>query len=293
MHRAAATSLDSPENPLVSVVLATFDDATFLRRSISSVLSQTYSNIELIVVDDASSDYTVSLVRKFCNLDTRVRLVCRRTNSGRPAVPRNEGIAVCRGTYVAFLDADDWWRSRKLERQLQVLHTHPELSIVHSFLWPRRYKVDAVGARDLYPSYRKSISVETLSRGNLVQFSSSIASTESLQGLNGFDESMRLRAHEDADLWLRAARKGHFFGYIPEIHGVYQIRPDSISKDQSITSSSKQTINGSSQRLRRLQRQFRRMMEIPVVSNEYFLRGERRYRLGDAPVCVISPQNMS
>lgn len=108
--------------PLVSVVMPTFNRAVLLRRSILSVLAQTHRSLELIVVDDASTDATPNVVKEFS--DPRLRYVRRREN-GRAAAARNDGIALARGALIAFQDDDDIWLPHKLERQVAALLTAP------------------------------------------------------------------------------------------------------------------------------------------------------------------------
>ena len=103
--------------PLVSVVLPTYNRAQLLPRAIRSVLSQSYRALELIVVDDGSTDGTERLVRSIA--DERVRYVSR--VNGGPAAARNTGIEVARGALVAFQDSDDEWLDGKLERQVEIL----------------------------------------------------------------------------------------------------------------------------------------------------------------------------
>lgn len=104
-------------HPLVTVVMPVYNGARTLRRSLGSVLDQSCSDLELIVVDDASTDDTAHIVEEVAGTDPRLRLV-RREHSGGPAAARNTGIASGVGRYLAFCDADDLWLPEKLERQL-------------------------------------------------------------------------------------------------------------------------------------------------------------------------------
>ena len=103
--------------PLVTVIIPTYNRAKTIERSINSVLSQSYSNLELIVVDDGSSDNTKSVVENID--DSRVRYIWQ-NNSGACAA-RNNGINNARGEYIAFNDSDDTWKPNKLEKQLEVV----------------------------------------------------------------------------------------------------------------------------------------------------------------------------
>ncbi|TXI84648.1 MAG: glycosyltransferase, partial [Cupriavidus sp.] len=104
--------------PKVSVIIPTFNRAHVLGRAIDSVLGQTYADLELIVVDDGSSDGTAGLMKSFG--DPRLRYVQQAKNQGVSAA-RNRGIAEARGEWLAFLDSDDLWLAQKLERQFAAL----------------------------------------------------------------------------------------------------------------------------------------------------------------------------
>jgi glycosyltransferase involved in cell wall biosynthesis len=101
--------------PLVSVIVPAFNAATTLAEALGSALAQTYKNIEILVVDDGSTDATAAIAREFAAADGRVSLV-RRSNGGIAAA-RNSGIAVSKGAYIAPLDADDLWHPTKIEKQ--------------------------------------------------------------------------------------------------------------------------------------------------------------------------------
>jgi glycosyltransferase involved in cell wall biosynthesis len=102
---------------LVSVIMPVYNAEAWLRRAIDSVLAQSYERLELIAVDDGSSDRSPELLQAYAAADARVRVLHQPCNGG-VAAARNAGIAAAHGDYVAFLDADDWWHPAKLERQL-------------------------------------------------------------------------------------------------------------------------------------------------------------------------------
>lgn len=102
---------------LVSIIMPSYNAARFIGESINSVLLQTYSNWELLIVDDCSKDNSVEVVRKFANIDKRVVLFSLEKNVGA-ATARNVAIEHAQGQYIAFLDSDDVWDEYKLEKQL-------------------------------------------------------------------------------------------------------------------------------------------------------------------------------
>ena len=105
---------------LVSIITPSCNSAPFIGATIESVLSQTYTDWELIIVDDCSSDNTMEIARHYADRDRRIRLHILDTNSGA-AVARNTALAMARGRWVAFLDSDDIWTPEKLETQIRFM----------------------------------------------------------------------------------------------------------------------------------------------------------------------------
>jgi len=110
----------------VSAVIPAYNAEAFITRAIDSVLRQTQRNVEIIVVDDGSTDSTIALVQGY---GERVRLISQR--NGGPARARNTGVGNSSGEYLAFLDADDWWDPIKIEQQISSLQTNP--SVIASY----------------------------------------------------------------------------------------------------------------------------------------------------------------
>lgn len=102
---------------IVSVVMPVFNAAPWLRRSIGSVLEQTHASLELLAIDDGSSDRSWDILQEYAQRDVRIKPIQMARNGG-VAAARNAGIASAIGGYIAFLDSDDWWHPRKLEWQL-------------------------------------------------------------------------------------------------------------------------------------------------------------------------------
>ena len=108
---------------LVSVIMPTYNASKFLADSIESVLNQTYTNLELLITDDCSSDNTVSILKEFAQRDKRVKVKYLRSNVG-PAIARNRSIERAKGRYIAFCDCDDRWMPNKLELQIAHMRKH-------------------------------------------------------------------------------------------------------------------------------------------------------------------------
>jgi len=116
---------------LVSIIIPAFNAERFILETVNSVLSQTYRSLELIVVDDGSSDHTASIVRELQGRDGRISLY-NQDNQGSAAA-RNSGIAHSNGELIAFLDADDLWHSTKLEKQVDVFKRDPTIGLVYTW----------------------------------------------------------------------------------------------------------------------------------------------------------------
>jgi len=123
---------------LVSVIMPAYNASKYISESISSVLTQTYSNLELIVIDDCSTDNTVHIVKKILQDEDRLSLIENKENSG-PGISRNKGIKKSRGQYVAFLDSDDLWLKGKLNDQIEFMHSKNAAISFTSF---RRFNLD-------------------------------------------------------------------------------------------------------------------------------------------------------
>jgi len=126
------------QNHLVSIVTPAYNSARFIQATIDSVLAQTYTNWELIVVDDCSNDNTSDLVSSIARRDDRIRLIRLEHNQG-PAVARNTALKYATGRYIAFLDSDDLWLPNKLELQLSFMN---QKGIAFSFTLYRRMSED-------------------------------------------------------------------------------------------------------------------------------------------------------
>jgi glycosyltransferase involved in cell wall biosynthesis len=198
--------------PSVSVVLATYNYGRFLAESVGSVLDQTFRDLELIVVDDGSTDGTADVVRRFHG-ERRLTYI-RQAHRG-PAAAFNRGLARARGRYLALHAADDAWLPTKLARQVAVLDSHPAVGLVYT----DAVIVDADG-KPLRRHFQKPpVSpavgwvLPELLLNNFVPASSVLIRGDALARVGLHDE--RLEVCEDWDLWLRIAE--HFpFAYVDE-----------------------------------------------------------------------------
>ena len=117
--------------PLVSIITPCYNAAPFISQAIESVLAQSFGDWEMIIVDDCSSDDSLSIIQKYARIDFRIRYLRTDKPSGSPTLPRNMGIKEAKGRYIAFLDSDDIWLPNKLSDQLKVFEKS-EVAIVFS-----------------------------------------------------------------------------------------------------------------------------------------------------------------
>jgi glycosyltransferase involved in cell wall biosynthesis len=213
----ASMALEQQLNgPEVSVVLPTRNRAPLVRRAIASVLAQTFSDWELIVVDDGSADNTAEVVRSFT--DPRLQLL-RLTDCGSPGRARNEGVAGSRGALVAFLDSDDEWLPSKLERQVACLRHDSGVAVVYCL----DQRVDDQTGRKapVSRSLPEGDVFTALVWGWNPALSSIVVKRSVLLAVGGFDPA--LPAFNDHDLMLRIAQTGGAFTALP---GVLVIKHD-------------------------------------------------------------------
>lgn len=210
-------------NPLVTVVVPTYQGETFVRATIDSVLAQTYSPFELIVVDDGSSDRTVPILQGYGD---RLRLV-RQKNRGVSAA-RNRGASEGNGEFLAFLDHDDLWEPQLLATLVPILAADPRLGLVYS----DASVIDASGAvrgrRGTYLNYHHGEIFEQLLRGNFIPVETTLLRASLYRELGGCDEGLRYL--EDYELCLRCARRAPV-GFHPGILARYRIHARNLSHD--------------------------------------------------------------
>jgi glycosyltransferase involved in cell wall biosynthesis len=187
--------------PKVSVIIATYNRAHFIRDAIDSVMAQSFTDYEIIVADDGSSDTTQKIVNSY---GARVRYFYQ-TNQGK-AFAQNMAASHAQGDYLAFLDDDDIWYPNKLEIQIKLL----EDNLVIGFVCSESYLIDEKG-NTLRHWTKKPTNLETfesLYDENFIQHSSVVVRKGLFHAVGGVDE--RLATTEDYDLWLRLAKISRF-----------------------------------------------------------------------------------
>jgi glycosyltransferase involved in cell wall biosynthesis len=198
--------------PLVSVVIPAYNAEAFLGETLDSVLAQTYPNLEVIVVDDGSTDATPQLLEKYSD---RIR-VLRQANAGQAAA-RNYGAREAHGELLAFLDSDDLWDPDKIARQVALLARFPTALAVycdHRTIDARGQPI-ASNAAQGYPRPSGDILRALLLGPCIITPGLVLLRRHAFDMTSGFDETPLMRGHEDYALWLRLATQGSFV-YSPD-----------------------------------------------------------------------------
>lgn len=185
--------------PKVSVIIPTYNAVDYLSETVDSVLQQTFTDWELIIVDDGSSDQTVDWIT--ARVDPRIQLICQE-NQG-VTVARNTGITKSCGEYIAFLDHDDLWHPTKLEKQVRCLDESPAVGLVHTWM----VSVDAQGKSTgrIMPSDAEGHVWTKLLEKNTVASSSVMLRRTCLSTVGGFSTDRELYTVEDWEFWIRIA----------------------------------------------------------------------------------------
>lgn len=206
--------------PLVSIIVPTFNRADFLPQTIESCLAQTYPNLEVIVVDDGSTDATAEVVARY---GSKVIYVRQDRQGVRRA--RQHGLQRASGEYIAFLDSDDLILPTKIERQAQVLGERAEVGLCHGWY----YTVDEQGRKlDFMTDIPESDVLAELICRCFIWSGAPLIRRTSLDTLDLSSTTWELEIYE-WDLWLRLALAGHPFFCIREPLGVYRIHANTLS----------------------------------------------------------------
>ncbi|HEY9850632.1 MAG TPA: glycosyltransferase [Leptolyngbyaceae cyanobacterium] len=206
---------------VISVIIPAYNSEQTIRETIESVLQQTFSDFELIAIDDGSTDKTLEIASSF--KDTRIKVFSYPNAGG--AVSRNRGFSHSSGEFIAFLDADDLWTPDKLELQLKALQDNPEAAVAYSWL----DAIDEAG-KFLREGNHRTENGDIFAKLFLIPFvesgSNPLIRRQAFIDVGGFDES--LTASQDYDLYLRLAARYNFVA-VPSAQVLYRISANSMS----------------------------------------------------------------
>ena len=205
---------------LISIIMAAYNAEKTIEQAIDSVLSQTYTNFELLVVNDCSADRTAELVKSIAAKDSRVRLISNVKNSG-VSYTRKHGLEEAKGDWIAILDSDDAWEPEKLEKQIELQRrTNADLLFTGSAF------MDSEGHPiDWYLHAPKEVTYRQLLKQNVLSNSSALVRKELYAKHYAIGDGM----HEDFAIWLSILKKGTKAYGVDEPLLIYRIAKSSKS----------------------------------------------------------------
>lgn len=212
------------EPPKVSVIIPTFNRSDLLKRSVKSVLNQTFQEFELIIVDDASADDTTNIVREI--EDSRINYIKNEKNLGKP-LTLNRGIRLAKGEYVGLLDDDDEWLPEKLEKQIKKFdNTSRNVGVVYcGFSYVLKIENNKNISKILIPELNGHLYTDLL-KSNFIGGSTPLIKKECFQKSGYFDRL--LQSGQDWDMWIRIS-KNYEFDFVREALVTYHIHGEQIS----------------------------------------------------------------
>jgi len=214
---------------LISVILPAANAEQFIEASVHSVLHQSYRHLELIIVNDGSTDSTSELIDQLAARDARIRVRHLNSRSGGPAKPRNIGLLQAKGEWSAFIDADDIWHPQKVERQIEYAQAR-QLNFISSDC----HRFTHASSLNEYECWSSEANFTELNHGmmlrkNRVVTSSMMVQTSLIKEI-GFSEHSDYIGVEDYLAWLHLTQNSTIRGgvlHLPLVY--YRLRPDSLS----------------------------------------------------------------
>lgn len=209
----------------ISVVITAYNASKWIRGTIDSILAQTYPVLEVIVVDDGSTDDTAEIVSSY---GENVKYVYQ-GNSGQP-MARNLGIRKCKGSFIAFVDADDYWHSQKLEKQIDLIRSQGWAWVVSDSEW-----INGKGEKMKMPGppMQEGDVLEALLMGNFIISATPIIRRDVFDQVGFFNQDPSARIGEDWDMWLRIAAR-YPLGIVSEKLTFVRVHPASMMSVTSV-----------------------------------------------------------
>lgn len=208
-------------NELVSIIMPSYNTAKYIAESINSVLAQTYSNWELLIVDDCSTDNTDEIVKPFL-ANERIKYFKNEKNSGA-AVSRNKALREAKGKWIAFLDSDDLWLPEKIERQISFMKKHD-----YKFSYTGYEKIDEASAPlNILVSGPEKVTKKEMYRYCWIGCLTVMYNAEQI----GLVQIKDIKKNNDYAMWLQVSKKASCY-LLPENLAKYRIREKSISHDK-------------------------------------------------------------
>lgn len=209
-------------NDLISVIIPVYNSAKTIVSTINSVLQQSYSNFELIVINDGSSDRTLELLQTI--QDARIKIFSY--SNGGVSTARNRGIAKAKGEYISFLDADDRWTNDKLKLQWQTLQQHPQAALAYSWVYFEYGSQPSYAETSSY--YTGNVYPELLIKNFLHTASNPLIRKDIIEQISLFEPE--LKTCEDWEFFLRIAAQKEFI-LVPKVQVIYHQSTTSLTNN--------------------------------------------------------------
>ena len=210
-------------NSLVSIITPCYNSGQFIGETIESVLSQSYQNWEMIIVDDCSTDISSQIIRKYAACDSRIKYLKTAVPSGSPTLPRNIGIKNAAGRFIAFLDSDDIWLPTKLSEQIK-LFDDESVAIVYANYEKVNEKGDRNNRIIIAPF---CVSYRNLLKGNVIGCLTAIFDVQKVGKV--FFQKV---GHEDFVMWLSILKKGFVARNTNTVLALYRVQNTSLSSNK-------------------------------------------------------------
>jgi teichuronic acid biosynthesis glycosyltransferase TuaG len=227
---------------LISVIVPIYNAEKYLEETILSVLNQSYKNFELILVNHASSDGSSDLITKYLEKDKRIKRIDLDINKGGPAYPRNEGLKVAQGEYIAFLDSDDVWFESKLEKQLEFMqYRNLNFSSTSFYEIDKESKILKTSIKTifLYNIFTQKRNLKSLILHNFI-IQSSVMVRLNIFNIYSFNEDKNLIAIEDYYLWLELFINNIQYGFLKDKLVKYRLLDNStVERNNKFKNSSR------------------------------------------------------
>lgn len=210
---------------LVSIVTPLYNSEKFIEETIESVLKQTYSNWEMLIVDDCSTDLGPSIVKKYSKKDSRIKYIRMEKNKGA-ALCRNKAIELAKGEFIAFLDSDDLWKDKKLEKQIKFMKENNYLISFHEY---EEIAEDGEKLNIKIKSPKKPVTYRSYLLTNPIGCLSGIYNVKKM----GKIYMPLLKKRQDTGFWLKILSTGEKAYSLKENLGFYRVRKNSLSFKKS------------------------------------------------------------
>lgn len=208
---------------LVSIITPTYNSEQFISKTIESVLVQSYTNWELILIDDCSIDDTALIINEFVKKDERIKFIQNSTNSG-PAISRNKGIKLAKGKYIAFLDSDDLWMDNKLEKQIDFMSVN---KYYFTFSFYSQINEKGVFLKNI-DNFPMKVSYKSTLKSNKIGCLTAVYDADFF----GKVYMENLAKRQDYTLWLKLLKNNIDAYCCPFVLAKYRVRDNSISSNK-------------------------------------------------------------